>query len=117
MTKRRKPVAPVPNQEGVSNGAPGAAVSGPSTGRPSGHISPSDLVKPADGAQRVFLSIDVVCPSCGVPRGERCQRWQDGKMVKLDISHNSRAKRAEQATKHWAAWHGDKARNAELPPI
>jgi len=114
----RKPGGPVPNQEGVSNGAPGEAVSGPSTGRPSGPISPSDLVKPAGGIQRVFLSIDVACSICGAQRGQQCTtRNKDGEIVPANISHNSRAEKAEEATKRWAAWHGDTACNRELPPL
>lgn len=113
-----KPVRPVASQEGVSNGAPGEPVSGPSTSRPRVSISPSDLVKPAGGVQRVFLSTDVVCSFCKAQPGERCKvRQPNGEYVLADISHNGRAKRADEATKRWAAWHGDKARNAELPPL
>lgn len=87
----RKPGAPVPSQEA------GEAVSGPSTGR-----------------ARVFLSTDVVCPYCAAQPGQGCVQRDGSKAV---ISHNVRAIRAETATKRWAAWHGDKARNAELPPL
>lgn len=97
----RKPVAPVVSQEGVSKGAPGEPVSGPSTSR-----------------ARVFLSTDVVCSYCGARPGQKCTTRQDnGERTPAVISHNVRATRAEQATKRWAAWHGDKQASAELPPL
>src|SRR6266566_4510505 len=100
----RKPVAPVEGQEGVRHDAPGQPASGPSTSRPAG--------------LRTFLSIDVTCSVCGAQPGQRCQtRNRDGKLVVADISHNPRAKCAEDVTKRWAAWHGDAARNWGLPPL
>lgn len=97
----RKPVSPVVNQEGVSIGAPGEPVSGPSTGR-------------LAGASRQFLSTDVVCSYCGAQPGQRCVS-RDG--LAADISHNVRAVRAQDATKRWRAWHGDKEANLEAPPL
>lgn len=98
----RKPVAPVPSQEGVSNRAPGEAASGPSTDRPT-------------GLAKQFFSIDVACSYCGAEPGQRCH--DRGSDKPSDISHNSRAEKAEKATVHWRAWHGDKAANAELPLV
>jgi hypothetical protein len=92
----RKPVAPVPSEV-----ASREAVSGPvQTGR-----------------ARVFHSTDVACSYCGALPGQPC-RDRTGKIgYPGSVSHNSRIEKAEHATKVWAAWHGDKNANAELPPL
>jgi len=93
-----KPVRPVANQEGVGHGAPGSPQVVPSTSRP-----------------RVFQSVDVRCNACGVEPGEKCRNRIDN--TSQDVPHDSRAKKADELTRRWAAWHGDKRSNQEFPPL